>query len=361
MYREKSPEEIAITLGDQAELAHGSIDLPSCYWDEAERLFRWIDVDESTFREFREQFESDELKSKIDEVYEERKDFERSIEQGNSEFVSDYLEKVADIERVFYQNEVKLSDLSNINLEEERKLDSSSGADVYELDEDHVIALRGSETENLWDMRKSFRRYIRHQKVPDEINFAKVEEIGILDGRPAELIKKAPGKEVHKEDEDYERWSKLNEEMAEAPLEAYEDLVEGARILPYFNLSIDGSKSDNFFYDPEEETFTHIDNDPKRYRQHRPFHESLMAPVAAARHPGRFDASKVTEEDVENTEKILEKLRQAGDPGNLSDIETNLELLKDMGPQIDFERESPDHNYVNGILDGSDDFDNQYI
>lgn len=342
MYREKSPEEIVATLGEQAEDAERSLDLPAEYWDKAERLLRWVDVDEETYHSFRQNFDSEQVKTKIDAVYEQADTAREYLEEGDAEGLRGYLEEVAEIEREMYREEFELADFSDIELEEDNRLDSSGGADVYDLDDSgKVLALRGSKADNLWDLRPAFRRYIRHSQVPEDVNFARVEELGFKDGRMAELMEKAPGTEVHKEEENYERWSEMNEKMAEAPVEAFEEFVEATRILPFYNLSIDGSKSDNFFYDPENQQFTHIDNDAKRFRQHRPFHESLITPVAAARHPRRFDESKVTQEDVENTKAIMDKFKQAGDPESDEDIQTALNILKDLSPEVDFERESP--------------------
>lgn len=343
MFREKPPEEIVAALGEQAEHAKRSLDLPSEYWDKAEQLLRWTDVDEETYQSFKDSFESEQVKTRLERVYNGAEAAREYIDEGDSESLREYLEEVAEIERDLYQEEFDLADFSDIELDEEDRLDSSGGADVYDLG-DEVLALRGSGADDIWDVRFAFRKYIRHKQVPEDVNFARVKDIGFKDGRMAELMEKAPGTEVHRGEENYDRWSRMNEEMADAPVEAFEEFVEAARILPYYNLSIDGSKSDNFFYDSESQQFTHIDNDPKRFRQHRPFHESLITPVAAARHPRRFDSSKVTEEDVENTRTIIEKFKEAGDPEDEEDIQIALDILKDLSPEIDFERENPSHD-----------------
>lgn len=347
MYREKPPEEIITVLGEQAEEAENDLDLPSRYWDKSEKLMRWIDVEEETYNSFREKFDSEQLKNQIDTVYERADEARACLREGDAEGLRDYLEEVGMMEKELYEENFELADFSDIELDEDKRIDFGGCADVYEVkNSQKALVLRGSSDEDLWHIRAGLRRYIRHRQVPEEVNFARIEEVGIKDGHLAELMEKASGEEVHREKEDYDRWSEMNEKMAEAPLEAYKEFVESARILAFYNLDVDRNKGTNFFYDSDTQEFTHIDNNSNRIHDTQ-FHRSLITPVAAARDPRRFDSGEVTQEDIDNTKTIIQKFNEAGDPQGEEKNQEAINILKDLSPEVDFERETPSFDTIN--------------
>ena len=146
-----------------------------------------------------------------------------------------------------------------------------------------------------------------HQKIPQSVHLARILKVGFKNSLVALVMQRARGKPLHnRRAENYLLWSKRLYEFAVAPQSHYNKLIKDLFSLHKFGLANDPSKPDNIFYDLDF-GFTFIDLHTSNYLG------SLIVPLIWT--PNLFTNFKnqLTKTDVENIQKIIKKLKRAGD------------------------------------------------
>ena len=161
-------------------------------------------------------------------------------------------------------------------------------------------------------------------QLPDDVNLARIVEVGLYRGEPAELIEKAPGVQI--QHHPYERGVLLST-IAEAPQEHFDKLVRDSEVMAKYGLAPDAS--DNLFYS-KEKGFYWID--PLIYKITDRIDDGLDA--------DRFNYFRQTcplnnvrnDEEKEKAMKIASKLKEAGAPEPDKTIDESLEDFDEYDP-----------------------------
>jgi hypothetical protein len=161
------------------------------------------------------------------------------------------------------------------------------------------------------------------ESVPREVHLARIKAIGVTaDRRVALLQERAPGKPLHEHywGKEVGPWLGRLRELAEAPQAHYDKFISDLRALERVGLSVDPSKPNNFFYDPER-GFMIIDVFPKNGRENT---KGIESPLIYQAHLWN-ERVPVTPEIAASIGAILQRLERAGyHPGAKDEIERKL-------------------------------------
>jgi hypothetical protein len=315
MRRERNLKEIISVLTEYAK--EGKDELEYEYLDE-EKLTRVLEIIEKLDKKELEKLQDEELRSRCREIYEDSKKAKQALEAGELSEVHNYLERIIKLEKYIYE-EFDAGDLSE-KISKGQLLGKGNNGKVYEIEYDPDLVLKIFDSENPDDKLHKVKKYknLEDQLLEKfgDVDIAEINEVGYFEGSAAAVMKRAPGQEVHIYGEEYKRWSKMNEILAEADVSQFRKVAKDIeRIRNYFDIFIDPN-CENFFYHPEK-GFTIIDLGKEifageRYSQF----PDLLSPFTeygAAANPRHY-ADKVTRKDYENMKKIAKKMEVAEIP-----------------------------------------------
>jgi hypothetical protein len=315
MKRERSTKEIVSVLTEYAR--EGKEELEYDYRDE-KKVAKVLEMIENLDRKEMENLEDKEVKAKCLGIYKDSEGAKKALKAGNFQKVHSYLDRIIELEKQVYQN-LDSGDLSE-EFSRGEFLGEGNNAEVYEIENRKGIVLKIFKFENPEQKLQEVKKYRNLEKQLldrfEETSIAGIKKVGLYEGSAAAVMEKAPGNEVHLHGEDYQRWSRMNDVLANADVSHFESVVKDIqRISDYFDMFVD-PKCDNFFYHPEA-GFTIIDlgKDIFAGKSYSQFPDLLttFTEYGAAGNP-RFYAEEVTKEDVENMKEIAEKLEAAGAP-----------------------------------------------
>lgn len=274
------------------------------------RIDREISLDASIFENY-----EDALDALRNQSYSEVREFLQNIEEAATRLARNI-------------------DAQQIDVEEGEMLGRGLNDEVYEIADDKVLRVLDTEVERAEQLAQSKMSKIKFGCVPDEVNVPEIHRVGVHDGFSARVEEKAPGQPLHEYDETYDCWSRRLETLAKAPQEHYDKLIEDARALEEYGLTVDGSNADNVFYD-EEEGFTLVDINHGGSPDLSNKPNSFVTLVTAVNY-SRRNEWEIEESDLDNLCTIHHKLRKAGDPYK-DDFERRMALKS--YPQADIPEE----------------------
>lgn len=147
--------------------------------------------------------------------------------------------------------------------------------------------------------------------VPTAVNVARITSVGTLgDGRVIAVMERAPGLPVHNRYARYDQWHTQIASLSLVSPQHYSKLVEDRDTLFDHGLTIDPSKPDNIFYDPNL-GFTYIDLSTTAKGSEVP--NWLVVPLLDTAAFYNRLRRKLTTEDLDHINKIISLLRQAGE------------------------------------------------
>lgn len=179
----------------------------------------------------------------------------------------------------------------------------------------------------------------REKRIPEETNIARTRQAGYFDDgeyndAPAACLTRVPGREAHRDPESlvytgYERWSEMNEVLADAPQKHYDKLVEDIRTLAAHSMRIDPS-SNNILYD-EKEGFAIVDLDLMDEGGWQP---ELMGILTGIGMTNCFDKNNLVKEDFDNMRRMMTKIERAGNPGSRETEDTTRRMIDNVEREV---------------------------
>jgi hypothetical protein len=291
---------------------------------QTEKLLKRIEsADEQKVERIQEKLETDnleegfevDLEEKCRDLWEGTEKVQENIENGNYREALEYVENVG-----------KILDSIEIDLDHIEKLHEKYEVDfenpllknvVYPLKgrDDLLIKFQGSLREC-----KKLKKFI--DQLPDDVNIARIVEVGLYSGEPvghdepAQIIEKVSGYQVQHAEDD----SELLSIIADAPQQHFDKLVRDSEAMIEHGLVPDAS--DNLFYNGER-GFVWID--PLRYNITDRIEKGLdndRFNYFAQTVPMRYASNQ---EDKENGRKVFSKLEEAGAPQREKSLEQALQ------------------------------------
>lgn len=257
MKRERNLRETTSILGKYARKGIAELESKDPNLSKIEKALNLIqNLDKKEI----EGIEDEKIKSKCVEVYKNAEKAEEHLNEENFSEVHNYLEKIIEVERSLYED-FGVEDLSR-EFSKGGLVGKGGNGEVYQVQNHSDKVLKIFRSENSEDVITRIKKYwnLENQLLDafPETNIASIEKLGSYEGKPAAIIERAPGKEIHIWNEDYSRWSKMNEMLAKAGVQQYQSLFEDMNnIKRYFDIWID-LDSENLFYHPDA-GFTIID------------------------------------------------------------------------------------------------------
>jgi hypothetical protein len=126
-------------------------------------------------------------------------------------------------------------------------------SEAYEVkDNKKLIMLMVGKVQNQDAQKSSYEKFQKiveiHKKVPQGIHFARIIKVGIMNNVTVLICQRVPGKEIHTENESYDKWSENIGILANAPILHYQMLIRDIQTLKENGLYADPNKPHNFFY-----------------------------------------------------------------------------------------------------------------
>jgi hypothetical protein len=292
-----------------------------------ELLQRIESADEQEIRQIQGKLESDSLEDGFEEdieekcrkIWKETDEARKNLQDGNYGEALEYVEEVGEI-----------LDAVQVELEHINRLENQFEIDKENpINKNHVYPLK-----NRNDLLIKFNVSLRDSKklkklidqMPEDVNIAKIVEVGMYEGEPAQIIKRAPGKQIrHADDPD-----RLMSEIADAPQEHFDKLVRDSELMAKYGLTPDAS--DNLFYS-REKGFIWID----------PLIYNITERAEKGLDNDRFNyfgqvvpkGQASSEADRERARKIVYKLEKAGALESGKSLEKALsKFLEDSSPDL---------------------------
>ncbi len=191
-----------------------------------------------------------------------------------------------------------------------RKIASGGNTDVYDVEGNPELIGRMFRSHWEGNLPMIADLMEKMKEIPEIVNIARILSVGTKNGFAFALMERAPGKAVHNRHGNYDQWHDAIVRLSLIPLEQYQKLIQDDQELFRHGLTIDPSKPDNLFYD-DQHGFTFIDLGEMASDQAKPyFLLPSLIDVGAIYNRLR---GKLKSEDLDNLEKIMARLRLAGD------------------------------------------------
>lgn len=288
--------------------------------EKVEMALRTIEkADEARIEKFSEKIQDEELEEDSRHLWDNTEQARNYLEDESYSDLLNYLKRVEDILDHILRD-LEPHDLSNYKVDKDDPIGEGAEAKVYSIKDKKDVLLRITENGDVGELAKHKR--VTNQ-VSDDLSIARSLEVGVFDGKAAEVVEKAPGHETHlttrggvktsdySREEEYENWSKLNSKFARAPQEHFDKLVRDTEILIKHSVNPD-PQGCNLFYD-EKEGFTWIDLSLYSYEGgNYTKNPNLLCLVGSVRHAAGFYPEFLDQEDQENLLKIYNKMKRAG-------------------------------------------------
>lgn len=292
-----------------------------------------------------EKVEDREAEKECRELWKGVEKAEEHLEEGNVDEVVEYLKRLFELTQSIY------GDVSEYDLTQDYKkgefLGDGRNAEVYTLESHDGLVMKMIHDDEMASPAgelKKFHKYMKiEQGLPNDVRIARIKEIGYYGDSAGIIMEKAPGKEVHRSPESgeervvYQRWSKMNEQIAQAPQKHYRELAYTVKQLRKHNLQVD-PKTDNIFYHPDR-GFTIIDIGMSRIlnggkSRYTPCLLRTLGGIKFKVSGGKmyFDENRIDHEDIRNINQIDRNLREINyapsDKKLLEDTREKIKILE---------------------------------
>lgn len=297
-----------------------------------ELLKRIESVDEQEIERIQKKLEADNLEEGFEVELEEKyqrlwKETEKVREHIKNENYREALEYVEDVGKILDSIEIDLDHIGKLH-------------EKYEVDfENPLLKNAVYPLKDRDDLLIKFEGTLRHCKklkkfidqLPDDVNIARIVEVGLYSGdpvghdEPAQIIEKVSGYQVQHAEDDGELLSII----ADAPQEHFDKLVRDSEAMIKHGIVPDAS--DNLFYNRD---IGFIWIDPLRYDITDRIEEGLDSDrfnYFSQTVPMRYAGNQ---KDKENGRKVFSKLKEAGAPQREKTLKKALEEFLE-GSDID--------------------------
>jgi len=281
-----------------------------------EQLIERIEsADKEEIKRIKERLESSELEEKCEQLWKDTEKLRKHLEERNFKEAKNYVDEIG-----------KLLEAIEIDLDHIEKLHEKYDVDFQNpLLKNVVYPIKNNDS-----LLIKFQGSLRHckklkkfiDKIPDDVNIARIKEVGLYSGesigkdKPAQIIERVSGYQV----QHAENPSKLLEIIANAPQEHFDKLVKDSETMIKYGVVPDAS--DNLFYN-KRRGFVWID--PLKY--------DIVKRIERGMDTDRFNYFRQavpkgyaeTDKDIENGEKIFRKLKKAEAPQRDKSLKESLE------------------------------------